>query len=166
VTNIIASYSPTTTRSDGENDLGFSFQFTGVTGTVPTELGAWMLVGNVGAWVVRLINLNNTVLLATATVTMGGGTTPGSFNYSPCVALASMTNGSSYTLMVNVPASQTYNEQAPITVTDGSGVVARYSIPNVLNGAIGNNYGNNNMYAGVDMVFGPAASPSQFLFAG
>lgn len=169
MTNLIATYTPGGTRSDsaGINDVGFGFTFTGTTGFVPTSLGAWMVAGDVGSWIVRLVNGANTVLLATATIVMGGGTTPAAFNYAACVALASLTNGQTYILMVNVPTLQVFNDTAPITCNNASGISGKFSVPVTLGAGNGSFFGSNNMYGGVDMVFSApvVGNKSNFFFA-
>lgn len=164
MTLLVATYTPAGTRSDsaGINDVGFGFTWTGTTGFIPTRLGAWMVTGDVGAWIVRLVNFANTTLLATATIVMGGGTTPSAFNYASCVALGSLTNGQAYILMVNVPASQVFNDTAPITCNSATGIGGRFSVPPTLGAGNGSNFGSNNMYGGVDADIGASYVPSQF----
>lgn len=164
MTLLVASYTPAGTRSDSAsiNDVGFGFAWTGPTGSVPTRLGAWMVSGNVGSWIIRLVNFANTTLLATATIVMGGGTTVGAFNYASCVALAPLTNGQQYILMVNVPALQAFNDTAPITCNNAVSVGGRFSVPPTLGAGNGSAFGSNNQYGGVQADIGPPYDTTQF----
>lgn len=158
MTNLVATYSPSTTRSDNLQDCGFKFTYTGTTGYTVTQLGAWKTSGNTGTWNIRLRNgggTANQTQYATGSISMAGGTA-GQFNYVSVTA-AALTNGSLYFLMAQIPSGQTYPDTSAITVNNANAVGGIYSVPDTLSGGGGSSFGTNNQYGGVDLVFGPAA---------
>src|ERR1035437_9402335 len=147
--NLVASYTPSSTRTDSYNDWGVAFTFTGTTGTLVSSLGIWKVSGNTGNFVVRLVNAANTVLLATNTFSMAG-LTSGQFNYASCTPLAALTNGAAYKLVANVPSGQTVNNATvTITLNNASSVNCVYSVP-ALGGGGGSTGGSDQMFIGLD----------------
>lgn len=160
---LISSFNSTVTRTDNLQDCGLNFTYTGATKNV-MQLGAFKYTGNTGNWIVRLANSANTSDLATATIAMGSA--PVGFNYAAC-APVSLVNGTSYKLVVKVPAGQTYADNAPITSAIASTLGGIFQVP-ASGGGSGNTFGSNNQYGGVDLLFTAAAgaSNSNFFFAG
>jgi hypothetical protein len=152
MTNLIATYTPTTTRSDNLQDCGFFFTYTGITGNVVTQLGAWKTTGNTGTWTITLRNSGNTAILASATISMAGATA-GQFNYANCTQVG-LVNGTTYFLLVDIPAGQTFPDTTALTMNSGSSAGGRYQVPGVGLGA-GNSFGSGNQYGGGDLVFVP-----------
>lgn len=164
MTNLVATYVPTTTRSDaGGLGWGCSFGYSGATGLVVTQLGAWIKTGNTGVVTVSLCtggaNSNGSVARS---VTINATTAAkDQMNYAAC-APYSLTNGQGYTLVAAIAAGETINDTAPTTYNSASGTNGIFNCTPG-NGATPGTFGTN-MYAGVDMVFGAAASYNQTQF--
>lgn len=161
MTNLIATYAPTTTRSDNLQDAGFKFQFTGTTGSVIKQLGIWKTTGNTGNWTVSLRNAGNTQVIASATINMSTATA-GQFNYAsaviPATAKGAFVASGTYFLVVNIPTGQTYPDTTAITMNNASGAVGAFAVPDTVGGGTGSIFGTSNQYGGVDLVFDVPAS--------
>lgn len=166
MTNLVATYTPTTTRSDNLQDCGIRFTYIGASGLLVTQLGAWKTSGNTGTWNIHLRNFFNTVALADASISMAGATV-GQFNYAACTPF-SLVNGTQYNLIVQIPVGQTFPDTTAVTLNNANTISGVFQVPDAIGGGNGSSFGSNNQYGGVDMVFGPAggASNSNFFFAG
>lgn len=166
MTNLVATYTPAGTRSDNLQDCGCNFTYTGATGLLVTQLGAWKTTGNTGTWNIHLRDFGNTVALADASVSMAGATV-GQFNYASCTPF-SLVNGTQYKLIVQIPVGQTFPDTSAQTLNSATSSTGAFSVPNAVGGGAGSTFGSNNQYGGVDLVFGPAVVPSKsnFFFAG
>lgn len=161
--NLVAAYDPGTNRVDDQRDVGFKFVYTGTTGWLATQLGAWKISGNTGNWVVSLRNSTNTIILASATIAMAGGVTA-RFNYASCTPFA-LVNGTIYFLVVNVPVGQAWADLAAMAINSGSTVIGVFQVADTVGGGVGSTNGTDVQYVGADMVFGPPApvyAQSQF----
>lgn len=166
MTNLVATYAPSTTRSDNLQNCGMQFVYTGTSGLLVTQLGAWKITGNTGTWTISLRDNGNTTVLASATISMAGAAA-GQFNYAACTPF-SLTNGVQYKLVVNIPVGQTFPDNTAVTTNNATSLIGIFVVPNSVGGGTGSGFGSNNQYGGVDMVFGPAVVPgaSNFFFAG
>jgi hypothetical protein len=168
MTNLIATYTPGTNRTDGGGlAWGVRFIYTGTSGLLVTQLGARMGTGNSGNAVISLSSgggSNNGTLNAQATVILSG--TVGAFIYGAVTSYA-LVNGTLYCLGVSITAGQNLADTGAVTMNNASSIAGIFQYTPG-NGSGVSSFGSNNMYAGVDMVFGSAAasSKSNFFFAG
>lgn len=166
MTNLVATYTPSGTRTDGAGlAWGVQFTFGGTTGLVVSQLGAWIKTGNTGTVTITLTTgtNRNTIVVATATINATAAAKD-QFVYAAC-SPTSLTNGGAYALGAAIAAGQTINDQVSVTCNSASAIggIFQYTPGN---GATPSAFGSNNMYAGVDMVFGAPVTgvPSGFFF--
>lgn len=158
MTNLVATYTPSGTRTDGAGlAWGVSFTFGGTTGFTVTQLGAWIKTGNTGNVVVSLtrgVNRNTTIV---AQVTINATTAAkDQFVYAACTPFA-LTNGDAMALGAAIGVGQTINDQVAVTCNSASAIGGIFAYTPG-SGLTPSAFGANNMYAGVDMVFGPAGT--------
>lgn len=154
MTNLVSSYTPSSTRSDSVPWVGLAFNYTGTTGEVIFQLGIWCISGNSGTWDVALCDrVSGAPIIASASIDMSTAT-PGQFNYAPSTNTANLVNGTEYVLVVNVPVGQTWNDGATVLINDGTADNGAYDVTPGSNA--GNLFGGSDYtYVGVDMVFAP-----------
>lgn len=154
MTNMIASYTPGATRTDSAsiNWLGTNVGWSGVSGSVISQLGIWKVAGNTGLWNIDLCLHSNAAILTTAVVNMTTAIA-GQFNYASCTPFV-MLNGASWILVANVPAGQTWNDI--VLPTYNSGIVGGAGMFQVTPGSVTGSIFGTGVYVGLDMVFGPA----------